>query len=76
MVVQIRTAINLGITAKKYYKRVSKLELNNDAELNVADGKKGDAGGDVSDNEDVDELNSMIQKFTQAPRVQVTQDRC
>ena len=61
--VHIRTAVNLGITAKKYYQRISKLELNNDADMN--DAKKDNVG------DDVDELNSRILKATQAPRALV-----
>ncbi len=54
--------MNLGIAAKKYYQRVSKLEINDAA----ADVKNDDVADD-----DVDELNSRILKATPSPKNQV-----
>jgi hypothetical protein len=57
-----RTLIAKNISTKKYYQRISKLEIDN---------SNGNVEEESQISDDVNELNSRILKATESPKVQV-----
>ena len=58
----LRTLVAKNISTKKYYQRVSKLEIDN---------SNGNAEEESQISDEVNELNSRILKATESPKVQV-----
>ena len=58
----LRTLVAKNISTKKYYQRVSKLEIDN---------SNGNVEEESQISDDVNELNSRILKATESPKVQV-----
>lgn len=56
--INTRTFLNKNMSTKKYYKRISKLEFNDEGKM------------DENNNAQIDELNNRISKATEPPKVE------